>query len=150
MMTMNWDYLLNSTRITNPFKGNEPFMMSPSRFHHMFANTLTRAESDAAYARYAVHDSRKVLRDCLGEDGKIDTTAPHVPLLFVSGLCDKVIPAKLNRKNAEAWTDPRSVVDFKEFEGRSHLIIAQDGWEAVASDVAGWLEQQVRGVNTVV
>ena len=50
------------------------------------------------YEQTATHDSRNVLRDCLGEDGKVDLDLPHVPLLFIAGEKDEIIPYELCEK----------------------------------------------------
>jgi hypothetical protein len=33
------------------------------------------------------------------------------------------------------------VTDFVEFPGRSHLLVAREGWDEVASTVAEWLDK---------
>jgi pimeloyl-ACP methyl ester carboxylesterase len=141
MLAFDWGFLKNSALITNPFKGNEPFYMDLQSFHESFCNTMNMEETEAAWKAYATHDSRNVLRDCMGETGHIDLDIIHPPLLFIGGSEDQIIPASLNQKNAEAYTDESSIADFKEFEGRSHYICGQPGWEEVAAYVAEWLEK---------
>jgi pimeloyl-ACP methyl ester carboxylesterase len=111
--------------------------------HGMFQNTMTMEETRLAFEETATHDSRNVLRDCMGEHGKIDLDLPHVPLLFIGGEADQIIPASLNEKNKNAYTDEISVADFKSFPGRGHFICGQRGWEEVAGYIAQWLQQQV-------
>jgi pimeloyl-ACP methyl ester carboxylesterase len=141
MLAFDWGFMKNSALITNPFKGNEPFYMDPDSFHESFANTLTKEESDKAWSEFAVHDSRNVLRDCMGEAGHIDLDATHQPLLFIGGSEDQIIPASLNQKNAEAYTDEVSITEFKEFAGRGHYICGQPGWDEVAGYIADWLQK---------
>jgi hypothetical protein len=38
-----------------------------------FCNTMSMEETEKAYNETATHDSRNVLRDCMGEAGQIDT-----------------------------------------------------------------------------
>ena len=139
MLAMNLGFFKNSAKIANPLKGDQPIMMDEKSFHASFANTMSETASDAAFRQYATHDSRNVLRDCMGDAGKIDLHTPHKPLLFISGQKDEIVPPSLNQKNAKAYTDKASVTNYREFPGRGHFICGQPGWEAIAEYVHGWL-----------
>jgi pimeloyl-ACP methyl ester carboxylesterase len=141
MLAFDWGFFKNSASITNPLKGDEYFPMSAESFHASFANTMSEAASNLAYEQYATHDSRNVLRDCMGPSGEIDLKQPHAPLLFIAGEEDQIIPAKLNRKNAEAYTDEASETDFVVFPHRGHFICTQNGWQEVADRVAEWIDE---------
>jgi pimeloyl-ACP methyl ester carboxylesterase len=123
----------------NPFAGNRPVVMTKPRFHYTFANTMTRQASDESFEAYVVPESRNVPRSTLTRQGRIDFRRPHVPLLLIAAEQDHLTPASLIRKNAKAYRAAGSVVDFREFEGRSHFICNQDGWEEVADHTLGWL-----------
>jgi pimeloyl-ACP methyl ester carboxylesterase len=140
MLAFDWGFMKNSALIANPFKGNDPFYMDMESFHGSFCNTMTIAESEAAYNETATYDSRNVLRDCMGEAGKIDVELPHAPLLFIGGEKDEIIPAELNKRNSEAYTDEVSISEFKEFANRSHYICGQPGWEEVADYIYDWIQ----------
>lgn len=139
MLSFDWGFLKNSILITNPFRDDSPFVMDPESFHSSFANTLSAEESEELWTKYAVNDSRNVLRDCMSEDGHIDLETPHAPLLFISGSGDEIIPPSLNQKNVEAYEDSNSITEFKEFPARGHAICIQPGWEEVAEYIATWL-----------
>lgn len=139
MLAFDWGFMKNSALIANPFKGNEPFLMDVESFHGSFCNTMTNEENEQAYNETATHDSRNVLRDCMGEAGQIDLEMPHAPLLFIGGEEDEIIPYELNEKNAEAYTDEISITDFKAFPNRSHWICGQQGWQEVADYISEWL-----------
>lgn len=140
MMTMDWSFFKNAAAIANPLKGDEPILMTPNMFHESFANALNKDESAAEYQKTAVNDSRNMLRDCMLHEGHVDLDKPHAPLLFVAGDIDQIIPSDLNKKNAEAYTDKNSHVDFKEFKDRGHYICGQPDWEEVASYVSHWMD----------
>lgn len=148
MLAFDWGFMKNSALIANPFKGSEPFVMDLETFQNSFCNTMTEEETEEAYEAFATHDSRNVLRDCMGEAGHIDLDLPHAPLLFVGGEEDRIIPASLNEKNAEAYTDENSEIFFEKFPDRSHFICGQPGWEEVAESVYDWLEEQKRKDST--
>lgn len=142
MLAFDWGFMKNSALIANPFKGNTPFEMDLESFHSLFCNTMSMQETMEAYQNYATHDSRNVLRDCMGETGTIDLDIPHPPLLFIGGEKDEIIPPELNEKNAKAYTDEGSATFFQEFPDRSHFICGQPGWEEVAESIANWLDDQ--------
>ncbi|WP_374951447.1 alpha/beta hydrolase [Mucilaginibacter sp.] len=141
MLAFDWGFMKNSALITNPIKGNEPFFTDLESFKGSFCNTMTDEETQVAYNETATHDSRNVLRDCLGPDGEIDVELPHVPMLFIGGEKDEIIPAPLNKRNSEAYTDPVSITLYKEFENRGHWICGQKGWEEVAGYIANFLQE---------
>ena len=64
----------------------------------------------------------------------------RAPLLIIAGSEDRIVPAKVNRSNFRKFARSSARTDFKEFPGRAHWIIAQDGWEEAAGFVADWLE----------
>lgn len=148
MLALDWGFMRNSASITNPFAGDEPFEMTPELFHKNFTNTLTEAESAALYEQYAVHESRQVLRDILGDEGEIDLEKPHVPLLFIGAEKDEIIPSSLVRRNAHAYKDERSHHEFTDFTGRGHFICGEPGWEEVAERVSNWLEGHLSAVRS--
>ena len=148
MLDFDWGFLKNSAIIANPFKGNEPIYTDPEMFYSSFANTLTEGEAMEAFETTATHDSRNVLRDCMGSAGHVDLDKAHPPLLLIAGEEDQIIPASLTKKNHKAYTDRSSTTDFKEFAGRSHYICNEPGWEEVAEYVYRWLLKQ-EGITTM-
>lgn len=141
MLDFDWGFIKNSALIANPLKGNEPFFMDAKGFHGSFANTLSEAEAARAFEEFATHDSRNVLRDCMGADGRIDLGQPHAPLLMIGAEMDQIIPADLVRKNVDAYDEGDGIIGHREFAGRSHYICGEPGWEEVASHIADWLDQ---------
>lgn len=140
MLSLDWGFFRNSVAITNPLKGDDPYPMLPEGFHKNFANTMDRASSDVEYDRFAMHESRNVLRDCMGDAGKIDMDKPHAPLLFIAAEADEIIPPELCSKNAKAYTHEKSRADFMEFKGRGHYICGEPGWEEVAAYIEEWIQ----------
>lgn len=139
MLDFDWGFIKNSAIITNPFKGDEPVYMDAETFHGSFANTLSAEQAAVEFEKTATHDSRNVLRDCMGSSGKINLDRPHAPLLLVAGEKDEIIPADLVEKNSKAYDDASGIVGFQEFANRSHYICGEPGWEDVASYIENWL-----------
>lgn len=149
MLSLDWGFFRNSAAIMNPLMGDKPFVMTVEGFHHNFCNTLTAQEAQEAYDAYVVPESRNVLRDSMGRVAHLDLDRPHVPLLFLAGEQDNIIPDELNRKNAEAYTHRESISDFQDFASRGHFICNEPGWQAPASFIEGWLEANVAGHDPI-
>ncbi|MVN89698.1 alpha/beta hydrolase [Mucilaginibacter aquatilis] len=142
MISFDWGFVKNSALITNPLKGDDAFIMDAESFHGSFANTMSEEAAKQAWQDTATNDSRNVLRDCLGEDGKVDLDLPHVPMLFIAGEEDQIIPYELCEKNAKAYTDEISFTDHKTFANRSHFICNEPGWEEVLQTVSSWIDEK--------
>jgi hypothetical protein len=48
------------------------------------------------------------------------------------------MPPAVNQSNAKHYRHTNSVTDYKEFPGRSHYTVGQDGWEEVADFALEW------------
>ena len=48
----------------------------------------------------------------------------------------------VNRSNAKHYEQSKALTVYKEFPGRSHFTVGQDGWEAVADYALDWAIQQ--------
>jgi len=128
----------------SPFKKGEPVPLTAKEFHFAFANTMTREESDALYARYAVPAAGGVLKEYAFANfhrdapTKVDfDRAGRAPLLFIGFGDDHVMPPKVVRHNEERYDDATSITEFVEFPGRPHFPGAL-GWEEVADHALAW------------
>ena len=74
--------------------------------------------------------------------GNVDFKKAHNPLLFIGGSNDAIFPADFTAKIDNSYKDKNSVLDLKIFEGRSHFICGEKGWEEVAEYVLNWIEKQ--------
>ena len=141
VLTTKWSFLKSNWPHITPFASqSRPIDMTFERFQYTVVNTLPLAEQRAAYERYVVPESRRVPRDSL--TARIDFKKPHPPLLLIAGSADHIIPASLNRSNYAKYRSSSSVTDFKEFSGRTHFIVGQQGWEEVADYVLAWLSEK--------
>lgn len=140
MIDLDWGFIKNSAIIANPLKGDEPILMDAKTFHSAFANTLSEDESAREFEKTAVHDSRNVLRGCMGPHGRVDTATSHGPLLLIGGGNDQIIPSHLSEKNFKAYTDESSVTEFAVFP-RGHYIVNEPGWQEVADRVLVFIQK---------
>jgi len=136
-----WSFWKSNFTVVNPFKGNSVFMPTKAWFHYTFGNTLPRVESDKVFDEFVVPESRAIAWGTLKSYARIDFKKAHQPLLFIAGEKDHIMPASLNKRNYEAYKnqDSTSVTDFKMFNGRSHFICGERGWEEVATYIYNWI-----------
>lgn len=141
--TLKPSFFKANNPVISPFKGNSVYNPKEKKykkwFHSSIANTLTKEESDKLFEKFAVPESRNTPRASLKKIAKIDTQKPHVPMLFVGGLDDAILPNVLIRKTMKQYTDQNSVLDSKFYEGKDHMICATPGWEEVAGYCLNWL-----------
>lgn len=124
------------------FSFKKYFMGSRKWYHYAFFNTLPEAERDKAFEKYAVPESYKVSRQLvLNSYSNINFEKAHAPILFIGGGSDHIFPPTLTNTIAGRYKHKSSQVDVKIFEGKSHFICGEDGWEKVADYILDWLKQ---------
>jgi pimeloyl-ACP methyl ester carboxylesterase len=143
--------------LKNPANRHRAAGFTPEQFHYAFTNTLSREESDAVYDRYHIPaPGRWVWAYGLVANykpGHQETWVDYAdddraPLLFIAGGEDHIMPAAVNRSNAQKYADSAAVTDYHEFEGRSHWTCAEPGWEEVADYALQWARGHARPART--
>ncbi len=143
IFTTKWSFIKSNFPMINPFiSKNKPHLISFEQFQFAFVNSLPLDEQKRIYEHYVVPESRLVPQGSLGRAGRVDFRKAHAPLLLTAGSLDNIIPTSLNQANYERYKDSSSVTDFKEFDGRTHFLIGQQGWEEIADYVTAWLKKQ--------
>lgn len=125
------------------FSFKKYFMGSSKWYDYAFFNTMRDADKQKAFEQFAVPESFKVSRQLvLDSYSNIDFKKAHVPLLFIGGGSDHIFPPSLTQTIAGRYKDANSKVDVKIFEGKSHFICGEPGWEKVADYILNWYENQ--------
>lgn len=118
------------------------FMGSHNWYNRCFFNTLPEGDRMGAFESVAVPESYKVSRELvLNSFSNIDFKKSHEPLLFVGGEKDNIFPPSLTKTLANSYKDKNSKVDLRIFEGKSHFICGEPGWEQVADYILDWYEK---------
>jgi pimeloyl-ACP methyl ester carboxylesterase len=118
------------------------------RFRYAFVHTLPLADARAAYDAQVVPETGRIFFQ--GGLSMLDRHSPAIvrfdsldraPLLLIAGLADRIVPASIVRRTFRKYAKAAaSITDHREFPGRTHWIIAEPGWQEVATATAEWLE----------
>jgi dienelactone hydrolase len=72
---------------------------------------------------------------------RLDFANPdRAPLLIIAGEEDRAMPPAIVRRMFHAHRASPARTDFRSYPGRTHWLIAQDGWEEVAHGCSEWIE----------
>jgi pimeloyl-ACP methyl ester carboxylesterase len=131
--------------LLNPGTLRGTFLFSFKQWWRVFANTLSESEARAAYEMQAIPaPGRAIFQAALANFTPNATTTVNfrnpdrAPLLFIGGEKDVIMPASLSRKIFRRHRVSPRLTEYKEFPGRSHYIIAEQGWEEVADYALSW------------
>ncbi len=126
------------------------------QFQYAFTNNLSEEESRPVYERYAAPAASKVLfagalaNVAPGTPFRVDFEGhDRAPLLFIGGTDDHVTPGKVVAKIAAKYEKSGNEAEYREFPGRTHNIVGQEGWEEVADFALDWAEKHARPVAAV-
>ena len=129
----------------NPFNYWRTVMLTFEQFRYAFANTMSEAAAREVYERHVIPGpGRPIFQAAFANFVPSAATTVNrrnrsrAPLLLIAGSEDHLVPAVLNRTNHQKYAGSGAVTDYQEFAGRSHLLIAQEGWQEVAEFALNW------------
>lgn len=132
--------------LATPFGWRKVVRWSFERFRYGFVHTLPPDVQRAAYETHVTPETGRIFFQAAfapfapNSPTRVDfTNAKRAPLLLIAGDQDHVVPVALTRRNYRKYGRSSAVTDFREFAGRTHWIIAQDGWQEVAAFIDSWL-----------
>jgi pimeloyl-ACP methyl ester carboxylesterase len=129
----------------NPLNKNRAVPLTLNQFHYAFTNSLTEAESKPVWDRYAIPGPGRVLFQVAFANVNPRAASrinfrndDRAPLLLVAGDKDHTVPAAMVRENAKRQSKSKAITAYKEYPGRTHYTLGQDGWEEVADFALSW------------
>ncbi|MCH8908996.1 MAG: alpha/beta hydrolase, partial [Candidatus Heimdallarchaeota archaeon] len=130
----------------NPFSSRKVKTQSLKRFKYSFVNKLSEDEQERVYQEFVVLETARIFFQGLYAPFlkimKINfQNIDRKPLLMIAGGADNLIPARMTRSNHKKYQKSVTKTDYKEFEGKCHWIIQQDGWEEVAEYTHNWIKE---------
>lgn len=148
VLAVDWTVLkVNSGILFGWMNWDKVVRMSLPEFQFAFANSFPEEEQERFYDRYCVPESGRLFfqaafaqldpHHALHVDFKNNNRAP---LLLTAGELDHIVPAHVSRSHYAHFKHSSARTDFKEFPGRAHLLLSQEGWEEIADYAAGWLD----------
>jgi pimeloyl-ACP methyl ester carboxylesterase len=136
--------------LLNPANNRRTVALNFRQFQYSFANTMSDVDGMKVYQRNAIPvPGRLVFQAALANLNPRAATRVNfrndqrAPLLLIAGTEDHTVPASVDRSTFRKYRNSKAVTDFKEFPGRSHLIVAQEGWEEVAKYALAWVQDQL-------
>jgi pimeloyl-ACP methyl ester carboxylesterase len=134
-------------RVLTTWRGWQRILTMPfSDFRYAFLNRVPPERQRAIYDRHVVPETGRIFFQAAVSAASPASPArvnfdnmARPPLLLVAGGDDHIVPPQINRTNFRKSAAPGVTTGFREFPGRGHWIIAQDGWEEVAGYIADWL-----------
>jgi pimeloyl-ACP methyl ester carboxylesterase len=139
--------------LRDPADRHRAVPITEKQFRYAYANTLSQEQSKAAYDRYAVPVSGRILFEGGFANPTPDASTEYnfandqrAPLLFISGGRDHILPAAIQHENYEKNAQRSSAITaYSVFPGRDHYTCGEAGWEAVADHVLNWALAPVPG-----
>ena len=112
-----------------------PVSFSYRQAARILLNAVPEGERRRAYEG-SVPDSGLAFRE-VQAGIPVDASCVEAPVLCVGASADRLFPVEGVRKVATRYR-----ADFREYVGRGHFLIAEPGWDTVATDVLDWLVER--------
>ena len=131
--------------LKNPANRHKAVGLTFEQFHYAFTNTIDEPRARELYERYAIPAAGRILWNSVlanlmpgPQDIAVDYKKKEgrAPLLFISGGADHIMPPKVQESNVKHYKS--GTVERREFEGRPHLMVADEGWEEIADLAVSW------------
>jgi len=129
---------------SNKKTSNQP---NKKQFHAGFANSVSRAESDALYDQFVVPSPGLPLFEAASANfdrktaASVLVDAPRGPLLLTAGGKDKTAPEVTTRASYKQYAKNTSLTELVVFPDRGHSLAIDSGWREVADTALAFLKR---------
>jgi pimeloyl-ACP methyl ester carboxylesterase len=134
--------------LANPGNLHKAVSLTGKEFRFGFGNAISAEESAALYEAWATPSPAKplfqaaVANFALHSQAKVNTANnDRGPLLLISGSADHTVPDVVTRSTLKQYRGSTAVTELKQFEGRGHSLVIDNGWREVADAVLAWLKE---------
>jgi pimeloyl-ACP methyl ester carboxylesterase len=117
------------------------YMLSFRKWKNVIDNVMSCDKQKESFYKYAIPESKVVVRDILKCSSRIDFKKTYAPLLFTSGGYDLLVPAILNYNNYLNYRARDSITGYKHFWYHNHLVFDQPACKQEADYIIDWLLQ---------
>lgn len=118
------------------------YTLSRARFGKLFANTAPPALVDQAYASYVIPAPGMIFHQAAFWLGSwVSPALRRQPLLVTGASEDRLVSPYLAKAAYRKQAVSRAPTSYRQFDQRSHLLCAEPGWEEIAAEVIGWLQE---------
>lgn len=116
-----------------------PYALTRRLWADRYANAAPVALQQETWSGYVVPTSGRIIHQAAFQRGtRIDPRRRRQPLLITAGDSDRLVTPWLSRAAFRIQRRAPVATDFIAFPGRSHLLVAEPGWEAVARACIAW------------
>ncbi len=124
---------------------DKPYLRSFASWQYAFTNQMAYRDQVESYERFAIPESKRVIRGALTKAAYVDFSKKTEPLLMLAGSIDHCIPPSLSRRNYNKYKDKESMIEFVIREGRNHFVLGQPSWKEDADYILQWLRKNTVG-----
>ena len=133
--------------LLTPFGWRRVVRWKYGNFRYAFVHTLTDADAHAAFDSQVTPETGRIFFQAAlapfspGSPARVSfKNKSRPPLLIVGGQADHIVPAKLVRRTVGKYARAGVPVQYQEFAGRTHWLIAQDGWQEIAAAIEAFIK----------
>lgn len=137
----HFEFYRKIIKVSSLFSFQKTTILSFENWEKLFFNAVSITERQSAYERFLIPESKRVLRDLLFKNIRINFRQKHVPLFFISCGEDKIINSKLVFQTSLKYDNVHSISCYKNIKNQNHLTVLHPEWKVTAEHIAKWLNK---------
>jgi pimeloyl-ACP methyl ester carboxylesterase len=129
---------------------NRPYALTRQLWSERYANAAPAALRDEAFDNYVIPTSgRAIHQAAFWIKTRVRPERRRQPLLITESDRDRLVTPYLSRSAWRIQSRSPARTDFQTFPGRSHLLIAEPGWEEVATHALAWADRHAHHIPAI-